>query len=79
MNVGQLRRTLANLADIYRDSGDIKRAKLLATFSNLLDGDQELPLARFVQRIDNAWRAEPRRTGVGVNAHGHREKAQSVK
>lgn len=79
MNVGQLRRTLEHLERIYRDSGDTKRARLLATFSNLLDGDQDVPIVRFVQQIGNAWQLGPLRKRVRADARGRRERAHMVK
>jgi len=61
MNIGQLRRVLSHAEQLYRDCGDMRRANLLAKFSNLLDGHEAVPVARFAQTISDVWGGPARR------------------
>jgi len=78
MNVGQLRRVLGDAERLYRDCGDTRRANLLARFSNLLDQDQALPVARFAQRISDAWHGSTRKQ-PRVSTRRRRERVELAK
>lgn len=78
MNVGQLRQVLCDAEALYREAGDTKRANLLAKFSNLLDGNEALSVARLAERVTGAWQG-PVRADIRGNGRRRRERVHSAK
>jgi len=54
MDVSQLREVLAVEERYHRERGDTEVAVAIALFSNLLEGNDLLPVSEFVGRVENA-------------------------